>query len=265
MSSGSTTTTRTDFWTDPDLAGWHPLTRLLYLYLYQNHHVDGTTGIGRIGARTIQNETRLTPRHIERAKEQMGKRVRWYPDGTYWVSGRAKHTCYGRDGAAVSKRAIHAQHVLAEQCPQLQADFRRKYPNLDTPTIPYPTLPPDTVSVTDAVTVSETDNNTLVENSTRGVAEKIQDAWNEMATAHGLSKVRTLSNGRRKHLRERLRNTDWTESWREALGKIPESAFLLGSGDRGWKANFDWFIRPDIVARLLEDIYSGDGADKRDW
>ena len=52
---------------------------------------------------------------------------------------------------------------------------------------------------------------------------------------------------------------------REALAKVPLDPFRLGSNDRGWKANMDWFLRPRSVWTVLERSDADeDGLDRRD-
>jgi hypothetical protein len=80
-------------------------------------------------------------------------------------------------------------------------------------------------------------------------------AWNELASRHGLPTVRKLTPKRTKTLKARLRDPDWRASWAEALAEIPKSSFL--TGEKGWRANFNWFLRPDTVTRILEGDYAG--------
>lgn len=89
--------------------------------------------------------------------------------------------------------------------------------------------------------------------SAESVTEVVQ-AWN--ATASGVfCEVRQLSGKRLAALRQRLREPHWRTSWPEALAKARGSPFCCGENGTGWKATFDWFIRPDTVAKLLEGQY----------
>ncbi len=51
----------------------------------------------------------------------------------------------------------------------------------------------------------------------------------------------------------RLKSSGWT--WQEALQRLAESEFCQGGGKDGWRADIDWFLRPDTVARILEGKY----------
>lgn len=44
-----------------------------------------------------------------------------------------------------------------------------------------------------------------------------------------------------------------------AIETIPDSDFLMGDNDRGWKANIDWLVKPDKMAKLIEGGYHGNG------
>jgi hypothetical protein len=86
-------------------------------------------------------------------------------------------------------------------------------------------------------------------------AKEIVEAWNEV---DGLAAVRSLGATRKKALAARLKDPAWRADWREALERIPECAFLMGESegaDRDWKADFDWFLKPESVARILEGKY----------
>jgi len=93
--------------------------------------------------------------------------------------------------------------------------------------------------------------------------QTVVDTWNELAAAHGLPRALKITASRRKAIKTRLSDPDWRASWREALAAIPSSPFLIGQNDRGWRANLDWFLRPDSVVRILEDRYSGTPGGRR--
>lgn len=80
--------------------------------------------------------------------------------------------------------------------------------------------------------------------------------WNAI---DGLQPIRFWSPKRKTALKARLKDKGWFECAQEALGKIPKSRFLLGHNDRKWRANIDWFLRPDSVYRILEGAYRGTG------
>lgn len=79
---------------------------------------------------------------------------------------------------------------------------------------------------------------------------QIIDSWNdEMGT-----KV-TMTERRRKTIISRLKNQWWAEHWPEALSRVRGSPFLMGENDRGWKADIDFFIKPDSVNKIIEGSY----------
>jgi hypothetical protein len=90
--------------------------------------------------------------------------------------------------------------------------------------------------------------------------EAVMEAWNVMAKPAGIPTARSLTDSRKRSLKARLQDPDWRDSWREALEAIPSRPFLLGNGPRGWKADFDFFLRPDSVNAILEDKYSAAGT-----
>ena len=80
------------------------------------------------------------------------------------------------------------------------------------------------------------------------------DAWNGHAGTHGLRAVRHLDAERRKKLATLRREYDQT-TLLDAIAVAGASAFCRGQGDRGWRAGFDWFLRPATVRALGEEGY----------
>lgn len=84
---------------------------------------------------------------------------------------------------------------------------------------------------------------------------QVVDAWNVMAEKCGLSTILKLTDSRKTHLKERLEDPIFQKGWKEAIDTIPKRSFLLGENDRGWKASFDFFLRPDSVVKIIEGHY----------
>lgn len=85
--------------------------------------------------------------------------------------------------------------------------------------------------------------------------------WNKICetplTPLDIMACRDLTQPRINKLKTRLKNKKWAASWKEALRKVFKSSFLRGLTPRGaafenWRADFDWFIRPDTVTRIME-------------
>lgn len=86
------------------------------------------------------------------------------------------------------------------------------------------------------------------------VGKQVIDAWNAMSVTCGLSKAMATPN-RIKKSNARLKEELWRESYQKAIDMIPNSAFLRGENSRRWKANIEFFLRPDSVAKILEGKY----------
>lgn len=82
------------------------------------------------------------------------------------------------------------------------------------------------------------------------------EIWNEFCGA--LPKVRRperLSAGRQKLAASRWRENPNREYWIAVVQKIAASSFCRGVNDRGWKADFDFLLRPDTAEKTLEGKY----------
>lgn len=112
-----------------------------------------------------------------------------------------------------------------------------------------------------SVTVQELDTDTDIEpkgSSETGVSpvrpNEIVEAWNITAAELGLPKVVKLTADRKRKLAARCKDTS-LEEFQEALTTIQRSRFLQGHNDRNWKADFDFFLQPKSLAKLIEGSY----------
>jgi len=86
------------------------------------------------------------------------------------------------------------------------------------------------------------------------------DAWNTTAEVCRLPKVQMLTDTRRQRLAERLNDCGGMVGWREAMTKIEASDFLRGGGRNGWCVTFDYLMKPDNLAKVMEGAYRLGGA-----
>lgn len=77
------------------------------------------------------------------------------------------------------------------------------------------------------------------------------NAWNEMAERAGVPKIISLSDTRKKYLKARLEEHG-LERWHAMLAKIEGSTHCCGQNRDGWKADFDFAVRPDRFLKILE-------------
>lgn len=79
-------------------------------------------------------------------------------------------------------------------------------------------------------------------------------AWNEIK---GVRKCRKLTFARKARLKNRLEEYNFNEVM-EALDKVRKSSFLTGDNDRGWRADFDFFVSATKFIKILEGCYDGE-------
>jgi len=88
--------------------------------------------------------------------------------------------------------------------------------------------------------------------------EAIVTAWNDMARKHGLTQVAKMTGERPKRLKVRI-SEHGVAAIVTGINTIPDSPFLMGKNDRGWKANFDWLVQPASCSKLIEGGYHNQG------
>lgn len=86
----------------------------------------------------------------------------------------------------------------------------------------------------------------------------LANLWNTLTT-NKLAHVNDVTRNRRLAISARLKDTakelNQAEYWQKVIERMSQSDFCLGQNDRGWKAGFDWFIRPDTHIKIMEGKY----------
>ena len=97
----------------------------------------------------------------------------------------------------------------------------------------------------------------------KALLDEAVTAWNVMAADNGLAQVQKLTPAREASLRRRLKDCGGINGWDDMLSKVSESSFLLGqSGDRNWRATFDFVIKESKFAAIMEGTYDDPPDDK---
>lgn len=83
----------------------------------------------------------------------------------------------------------------------------------------------------------------------------LMDLWNQLSSP--LPQVKAVTDGRSRTIKARLQDFPDQDYWRQVITKIKASDFCLGKakGSTGWKASFDWMIRPDTHIKIMEGQY----------
>jgi len=109
-------------------------------------------------------------------------------------------------------------------------------------------------------TKTKIESKTLLTSTSVDEPAELQKLWNDVADS-SLPRCRELTAKRRTHAKARLADRTLTE-WRTVIERINQSSFCRGSGDNSWRATFDWLLRPDTAAKVLEGTY--DDRDRAD-
>lgn len=117
---------------------------------------------------------------------------------------------------------------------------------------PVPVPDPDPDPVPEKAEDSDIPGDKTRECNYQGVV----DAFNE--TCVSLSRVKSLSEARKKAIRARLRQYSM-DDLKTAFVKVEASPFLKGQNDRNWSATFDWILKDTNLAKILDGNYDPRG------
>ena len=90
--------------------------------------------------------------------------------------------------------------------------------------------------------------------------------WN--SNCEPLPKVIACNTTRKRHAEARWRERPENEFWVGVINRIKLSPFCRGKNDRGWRADFDWLIKPETANKVLEGRYDESRPEKKsgiDW
>lgn len=85
----------------------------------------------------------------------------------------------------------------------------------------------------------------------------LAEAWNAAAEPAGLARVSKVAPSRAKHIAARLREEPDIDVWARAFALIAADPFCKGDNDRGWRADFDYALRPEKCGKWLDLARSG--------
>lgn len=85
-------------------------------------------------------------------------------------------------------------------------------------------------------------------------AHKMCEYFNKQVRDGGIPKIHLMTPKRKSMVTARLKEYG-EESVRLMIDKAAVSSFLNGKSERGWMASFDWIMRPNNFAKVLEGNY----------
>ena len=86
---------------------------------------------------------------------------------------------------------------------------------------------------------------------------QIQEAYNTLCESKGLRPIHEISDKRETQVAARFKKYGLSGFF-SLFEKVSASIFLCGGGERGWKADFDWLIKPTNMQKVLEGKYDND-------
>jgi hypothetical protein len=70
-----------------------------------------------------------------------------------------------------------------------------------------------------------------------------------------LRKVVAVGKTRMAKLEARRKDPFFQQNFSAAVDRVAQSSFCTGKNDRGWTADFDWMLQPDVCLKVMEGKY----------
>lgn len=88
--------------------------------------------------------------------------------------------------------------------------------------------------------------------------------WNDIASRYKLPTITSLTTTRIRHLKARIKEAGGeSEFWAAVERSLAASPFLRGENNRGWRANFDFFMQQSSFQKVLEGAYRQEGIPRQ--
>jgi hypothetical protein len=84
--------------------------------------------------------------------------------------------------------------------------------------------------------------------------DDLVEIWNHVC-APILPQVLSITSRRLSTIKARLKEHPDLEEWKAIFQRVISSPFLRGENDKGWRADFDWALNPNNLAKILEGKY----------
>lgn len=81
------------------------------------------------------------------------------------------------------------------------------------------------------------------------------ESWNEVAERFGLSKIRKLTDERKRIFNVRRRQYPDIADWQSAFRCLSENKWMHGDNPKGWRADPDFFLQAKSFTKLVEGQY----------
>lgn len=88
------------------------------------------------------------------------------------------------------------------------------------------------------------------DNDKDSLESQVLERWNTLMGCRMM-----MTDSRKASLNARSQSAFWVENWEVAIERVAKSDFCKGKNDRGWKADLDFFLKPDSVVKILEGKY----------
>lgn len=86
-------------------------------------------------------------------------------------------------------------------------------------------------------------------------ADELAESWN--AHCGSLPKVQRLTGKRATAAKARLKDNPNLEYWHSVVERMAASPFCQGNNNTGWRASFDFLLKPDTHIKVMEGKYDG--------
>jgi len=280
---------QTSFWQDPEYEDWDFLEKSFYLYLITSPYTL-MSGFLRLSLKHISVDTGLSVDQIKKLLSHLEQRKKIRRAGNFvWIKKFLKYQ--NLSGSKIYTNIVNELHeILNHDTVPLIREMIIAYPEIkETPNFEklqhklevFNQDPPSDVRNTPSMgyrteTETETETDKYIECSSyeehlSSQGDDVNDVkidrvpYTQIVEIYhqecpDLPKVKVMNKTRKRLLRARWKEHPDLEFWKKYFKKVQQSDFLCGrveprKGRAPFIADFEWLIRPNNFAKVLEGRY----------
>lgn len=193
-----------------------------------------------------------------RSKEYDGRRITTGPDG-WQILNYAK---YRAIKSAEERRAYRAEWMRNKRAAEEKSSVNT--PVNEREHVLTPVNKCEHIAEADAEADAHKEHPSRDESTPAAVdripsPDSLGKTWNENRGSLPAVKL-PMSKGRATQAKQRLRETPDLPRWAAAIRRAATSPFCRGDNDRAWRADIDFLLRPDTLAKIEEGKYDPRGG-----
>lgn len=261
-------------WQDKKVEELSPLGKLLFIYSWSNTHRNEVC-LYELTKRKIANETGIDMSMVNDvlAEVEEAELIRYdHENGFVWVKNAINFQSINANNmTAILRDLSECKSPLVIECINYHKEALQTHIDRwgmawewDTNGMPIPISCDGGKGKGKGKGKKDTTEGAATEEQNDPVpCQEVVSDYNDTCTS--LAKVKSLTENRKKAIRARWKKFKSLDEFHQYFLRVENSDFLKGKNERQWKADFDWLMNEQNVAKVLEGKYDNRASPAKEY